>query len=367
MRQATVAAMFAAAATALVAIGTPTHLGLAAASVASGGATAPKRAAASTGGAAAKRAKVGVKKHKCPHCPYACDKKNALDIHVIARHPSDPGAPKRFKCPEDGCIYETNWKVGLDHHVIARHPIDHEAPKRFQCPEEGCNFEANQKCDLDKHVRDRHPDDPHAPKRFVCGEVLCEFQTNHASNMRVHFKRMHSSEARVRHKKSETAFAKALDEAGISYKREHRVNFKCAGDIDGSYASIDFVIDHVAGVIFMTENDEGQHKYGSYSISCDAARMGKIIESLTIGGNTIPIFFLRFNPDAYRRGGVLQKISKTERRARAIEYIKNFTPEKGSGRMLYIKYLFYDEDEAGTPLVTLDDEYPRFMKECVVV
>ena len=47
------------------------------------------------------------------------------------------------------------------------------------------------------------------------------------------------------------------------------------------------------GVIFL---EIVEHQHNGYTISCDAAHMYKIIESLTIVGNTLSIQFIRYNP-----------------------------------------------------------------------
>jgi hypothetical protein len=62
-------------------------------------------------------------------------------------------------------------------------------------------------------------------------------------------------------------------------------------------------------VIFL-EVDEDQHKFGADggTIRCDMKRMSNVIEALAMDGNTLPICFVRYNPNAFRINGKLQHI-----------------------------------------------------------
>jgi hypothetical protein len=120
--------------------------------------------------------------------------------------------------------------------------------------------------------------------------------------MKVH-ERMHTTEGIQGRKRAEQRVASLLDGAGLEYKREHTVGFACVtGESGRSYARVDFVLLSGGQVTFL-EVDEGQHKFGDFSVSCDMARMGRIVESLAIEGNTLPVLFVRYNPDAYRVAG----------------------------------------------------------------
>lgn len=72
--------------------------------------------------------------------------------------------------------------------------------------------------------------------------------------------------------------------------------------MDGHFARVDFLI-IMHKCIVLQEVDEHQYKYGYGGVACDMKRMAKIVECLALGGNTMPIVFLRYNPNKYTVDG----------------------------------------------------------------
>ena len=168
---------------------------------------------------------------------------------------------------------------------------------------------------------------------------------------------MHTPEGIQRQKKQEECIAKVLTQSGIDFKREHHVDFRCINA--GTCAKVDFVLQMGNCIVFL-EVDEDQHAY--YSVSCEASRMTRIVETLMLEGNSLPILFVRYNPHAFSIDGVRQKkVLKVDREKRLVEYLQNVTFDKDFG----IKYMFYDEQD-GIPVVTLDAEYPEALRTAVI-
>ena len=174
-------------------------------------------------------------------------------------------------------------------------------------------------------------------KPYACDFPACDATFARPGHLSRHERSLHSAEGQQRHKKQEQRVASALDRHGIKYTREHRVDFSCSaeaaetGERSRRFARVDFVIDVTvagrAGVIFL-EVDEGQHRFGGYSVGCDTARMARIVEALAFEGNTLPILFVRYNPDAFRVGGqTVRRLSKATREAALVSVVRSWAPE----------------------------------------
>ena len=149
----------------------------------------------------------------------------------------------------------------------------------------------------------------------------------------------------------------------MHFKREMHVDFKCVGDIDGKFARVDFMLTTASGHLVALEVDEGQHRFGYGSIGCDMKRMAKIYESMVIEGHT-QLTFLRYNPNAYKVAGQLQKIKKTAREEWLIGHLTSLPPSSDD---LCIDYAYYDCSSASAvrPSICDDLEYDAHLREVV--
>ena len=100
-----------------------------------------------------------------------------------------------------------------------------------------------------------------------------------------------------------------------------------------------------SAAIIIVECDEFQHD--DRDTSCEVARMTQINEALALEGNTLPILWIRWNPDVFRVNGELQKLRKKERGQVLVRFLKALETgaasfEPGS---VSIFYLFYDRDD----------------------
>ncbi len=275
-----------------------------------------------------KRYHAGVKRYACDHP--GCDKTfmtSGKRIEHMYSHTKDQPYP----CDYPGCDVRclSPWKLKL-------HKRSHTGEKPFACDFPGCQRKFTASGDLVNHKRLHSGEKP-----FACDYPGCEARFS-AANRRAQHKQIHSENWQQKQKRAEQYVANMLEKAGIAYKREHVIDFACVTDDvvqPNKYARVDFLI-ILHGVVIIVEVDEGQHRFGSYSVSCDMSRMARIIESLCVEGNTLPVWFIRYNPNAYTLDGVKQKSLKKTRVERLIEQIQGIhgTPRQP----LTITYMYYD-------------------------
>ena len=175
---------------------------------------------------------------------------------------------------------------------------------------------------------------------------------------------MHTPEGMQRQKKQEERVARVLTDAGIAFKREHQVDFTCLlSPLTAAYARIDFVID-LHGHVVLLEIDEGQHKFGYGSAACDMKRMATVVESLAVGGNTLPVMFIRYNPHAYTVDGASRARLRRERETVIVRALQDEAHAMWqSRRPLSVQYMYYDSLE-GQAEVTYADDYNAEVRAC---
>ena len=274
-----------------------------------------------------------------------------LQIHYRRKHTDD----RPFVCSEDGCTATFACSSGRCRHI----KTVHKGEKRFECDQAGCNVTCTSrhhltlhkrahtgerpfKCTVDgcnaafalKHGLQNHALVHSGEKRFLCHFPLCGQKFTLNQQLKSHVKSLHSEGAQQRKKVEEAKVAKAFDEAGLEYKREHHVSFGCWED---TFARGDFVMVE-KGSVLLNEVDENQHEH--YGILCEVARMTKIHTAFAVEGNTLPVGIIRYNPHAFRVDGQLRKVSMKDRLAKLVEVIKNW--EAGPDGSLQIQYMYYD-------------------------
>lgn len=197
---------------------------------------------------------------------------------------------------------------------------------------------------------------------------MCEFETRNPSSLSKHLK-LHSDEHVKYRKNEERRIRNVLNEHPdlyIFYNQEHVVDYKCINDYDNNCSRVDFYVekedfDWKRGIIFL-EIDEYAHRH--YPDTCDTTRMSKIHESIIIGGNELPVIFIRYNPNFfyYYTNTVKRKneVRKSWREEQLIKYIRNIKFEKPLG----IKYMFYDLNEYG--ILKILENYNETLKECII-
>ncbi|CAN0054243.1 unnamed protein product, partial [Heterosigma akashiwo] len=267
------------------------------------------------------------------NCYYTSKYKNHLTRHVNTRHNENAEV---FECEIEGCNYTSKYKTTLKRHINTKH---NENAKVFKCEVENCYYTSKYKQHLKLHLMYVHNINV---IWHHCENQLCNYKAKQKCNMRRHYQIMHSEKGIMNHRKKERAVETLLINNDINYKREHKITYNCINDIENKFSSVDFLIEHKdkkgnAGIIFL-EVDEDQHKYWNYTVSCDVSRMTKIYESITIGGNTLPVLFIRYNPDSFKHNGKNMKLKRDEKQSKLINTIQNVE----FSQPLSIIYINYD-------------------------
>lgn len=206
----------------------------------------------------------------------------------------------------------------------------------------------------------------HNPEpRFRCQEEGCDAAYPFPQSLQSHIESHHTEAGQQRKKKKEAKIKKLLDDHNIPYKAQHHIDFRCVGpNGEGSRCFIDFLIEvrdsegKVSGFIFL-EVDEQQHD--AYAVACEVRRMADVYESLTVGGNTFPVAFVRYNPDRFEVEEVLVKVPTKTRQARLLNVLKTWTFKQPFS----VLYMFYDTiDEL--PAVFTDPSYNEAFKDACI-
>jgi uncharacterized C2H2 Zn-finger protein len=323
----------------------------------------------------------GVKPHGCPHCDMTFARGDALHCHVAAvhvglrpygckecdaafAHASDlrrhvecvHEGLKPFDCPE--CEASFGLAASLRSHI----KTVHEGLKDNVCPDCGAAF--SQVTGLNYHIARVHQ----GLRPHTCTE--CDAAFFEPGRLRDHIQNWHSPDAVIIRKKDERRVHQALEIAGFTYspgggdatplpmhfKREHHVTFACMGS---TFARIDFVVTLANGSVVLLEVDERQHRFG-YDVGCDMRRMGRIVESLRVGGFMGGIRFVRYNCDACRVAGTLVKVPKKHREAALMGILHVWgTGDPFDNETVRISYCYYDREftDSPKPIVVDDPDY----------
>lgn len=319
--------------------------------------------------------------------PFACDVVDGCTATFVKngdliRHKRTHTGAKPYKCDHGGCDSAFAHKCAL-----LVHQRVHTGEKPYVCDFEGCGAAFAQVGDLAKHKRTHTGERPYTcaicdaaftqfgslilhkrihsgEKPYKCTSDGCGAKFGRKDVMLTHFRAMHTLEGQARQKKQEQRVACILEAAGLHFKREHHIDFRCVTDIDGSFARIDFVLMIHNNMLIFLEVDEGQHRFGPNggTIKCDMKRMSHIMLSLTVGGNTLPISFIRYNPDAFHVRGEICTVQRRDREAALIKLLKD--PKSFTDAPLSIRYMFYDSADGINADVSQDPDYNDHMAEC---
>jgi hypothetical protein len=88
----------------------------------------------------------------------------------------------------------------------------------------------------------------------------------------------------------------------------------------------------------MIEVDENCHRH----YRCEEQRMHNIINALAVQGNTMPVLFVRYNPDRYMVDGVRGNKSREERMRSLEQQLKDVVLDDIHAGCVGVLYMFYD-------------------------
>ena len=214
-----------------------------------------------------------------------------------------------------------------------------------------------------QHARSHSDIRPYACKFEGCDSM---FKTN--SHLSEH-SRTHTINGQIRKKKHECQAKKAIESWGYTIDCETTINASrggCVPDVQRHFSRLDFTIVESVNAILIVEVDEDQHYW--YNLACEMARMVDIQASLVSAGYTLPIYWIRYNPNGkFHIGGIQQKIRRPEREIELKKQIDmvcspDFEPENQTT----LHYLYYDlKSEICGPEIIYDSDFPEVMVDFV--
>lgn len=323
-----------------------------------------------------KRTHSGEKPFHCDQCEHKCTTSGALNLHINSHN-----GVKTHPCTFDDCDYIGNGSGPLQSHLKT-----HSYDTPFHC--KICNFKTKRNTSLEKHMCIHSDDTPYHckictfktkhnsslaihirihndSKPFPCS--LCDYKARQSQHLSKHNVLHHTPNGRMRMKVEEKRIIKLLEDNCIDFVSEHHIDFTCIGnDKTSSRCNIDFLVqvkdnvDKLKGFVFL-EVDENQHKYNSYTIACENRRMMEVFRTLVLEGNTLPIVFIRYNPNNFYRNDKKVKLIKEKREKCLLQVLKNWDFLQDNG----IFYMYYDTiDEK--PSILEDPEYEESVKQLYV-
>ena len=294
---------------------------------------------------------------KCSQCDYSCKRNDNLTDHVKRKHSTEE---KKFVC--DKCGFAFMFEFELNRHIVSCKQIG----KNYTCPHCPMTFTRNDGLTL--HIRLKHT----GGALIICPNDGCGETFYNEFNLRRHLKYVCGKNTKANGKVYETAVNDALIAAGIIFQREYKIDFSCL-ESDTTKAVVDFFL-MINGCAVFLEVDEQQHSESKYNLSCELARMAKMVEVAKLNGID-KVRFIRFNPNTFsvdEYDSSTNSINKEEvvltlnmKIKKLIEVLKNpdldfFVNEKP----LSLQYMFYDTNKEGYPSITDDASYTPLFKEC---
>jgi hypothetical protein len=305
----------------------------------------------------------------CDECTYYIDTQERLDSHKYYAHPDEKNT---YPCIYEYCDYVGQHPSRTKRHVLTKHSMErplkcqyceatfkqnenlknHEAIHRneliYQC--DICEYKTITQSRLTAHKYWHNPN-------YIYECNLCENKYSKNAHLLRHIDSVHKENGIKIRKKKEQEVADYLSSNNISFNREHYIDFKCVFE-DDTCCRIDFNIIY-NDVVFFLEVDEYQHDW--YSQQCETRRMYSVFQSLSVEGNTLPIVFIRYNPDRYKVKSENVKICKQIRMKNILDFITTFKTTS----LFSIKYMYYDLQDDKLDILT-NPEYIEDVKEFII-
>ncbi len=294
----------------------------------------------------------GVKNYKCE----LCDSK-FTHSQSLARHKLIHKKIKPHECDHEACDAKFTDPANL-----SRHKLIHTNERNYICEVEGCTAKFSRSYHLIIHMRCHTNERP-----FLCKVEGCDSSFKQSHQLSSHVSCYHTRDGMERKKKKEYRLQKFLQEH-FNVEDQNRFEFRngCVEDPDKFRAFVDFRIINITNYYVFVECDENQHV--SYETRCETTRMLQVHENLLSQGVTVPVIFIRFNPDGpVFLDGVKTKILVKHREA----MLKNFLDDLRDSKKVFentvnIVYAFYDSQD-NVPTLLSDPEFPEELKSICLI
>ncbi|KAG5184100.1 hypothetical protein JKP88DRAFT_244967 [Tribonema minus] len=295
-----------------------------------------------------KRTHSGEKPFKCDFegCNYAC-----ADRGNLTKHQCHHSGEKPHKCDVEGCSYASAYLCSL---VV--HKRTHSGERPYKCDFEGCVFSCTSSGTLITHKRIHSGEKPHK-----CDFESCDYAGTRSSHLITHKRSMHTKEGAKRQLKQQMRVANLLKEAGYTVDEECTIQYGgCVPDPDRHRARLDIYIVTITSCILIVEVDEEAH--ASYLVSCELTRMLQVHEAILSRGYTVPVVFVRYNPNGcITKDGVCIKMTREEREVVLLEFLGRVRDgQQVFQEPLNLVYLCYPTTY-GLPTVCEDTDFDEGM------
>ena len=175
-----------------------------------------------------------------------------------------------------------------------------------------------------------------------------------ASGLLKHMRSYHGDNVKALTKSKELEIHTLLQSKGIPFEYQHYLQFhQCGLDSNAKHAFVDFVINKARFKVLL-EIDENMHR-AQYATSCDLAREMNILGSVALG-SADKLVMIRYNPDSYTIGGVVQNTSRRERETKLLQVLEDL--EQEPDRPYTRLFLYYSRPAADSPLPCIAESWP---------